>query len=483
MSMSISMSSMTTRLYICLALLGLVFGIAYFDAAALLLDRWNNRYDYSHGYLVVPMAFWLGWTSLVSSKDKLSIKPSIVGLLCLAVVVVLYTGLSVINLTIGMLVLMPIVLVGLSYALVGLSITRKLITAIGFLYFAIPIWDLTIPILQSMAVFVASHAVDALDIVTFFEGSLIRTSAGSFEVNDSCAGQRFFTSALMLSSFFALTTYRSWTIRTGIVAAAAILALIANWIRIISLILIGHYTDMQHYLIMGEHYSFGWLIFAVVFVPFFFIASSWLTAERLNREHSVFVLDALPRHLLPYSLLISLVLALPLITSMVSFKSYDNAYFHLPNIPDWQDGELRTIWEPDILPPTYQTTGSYQYEGNTVHVWYALYDPQIQDSKVISTRNKIWGNHIILAKREKDTALGHKVQELELSLNNKRQLLWYWFDIGGQSTTDPRLAKIFEIYYVFLGRRDGAMTAFLSDCEISCDDTRQLLSNFAKNWP
>src|SRR5690606_39451568 len=51
--------------------------------------------------------------------------------------------------------------------------------------------------------------------------------------------------------------------RVMLLIAAGGISIVSNWIRVYSLILIGHYTRMQHYLIVEEHYYYGWAIFTV----------------------------------------------------------------------------------------------------------------------------------------------------------------------------------------------------------------------------
>jgi hypothetical protein len=54
-----------------------------------------------------------------------------------------------------------------------------------------------------------------------------------------------------------------------------VFALATNWIRIAIIILAGHLTEMNHYLVSGEHYSFGWGMFAVMMTIYFLIVRRW----------------------------------------------------------------------------------------------------------------------------------------------------------------------------------------------------------------
>ena len=57
----------------------------------------------------------------------------------------------------------------------------------------------------------------------------------------------------------------------------AALALLANWLRVYTVIEAGYLTDMHHYLVSVSHYWFGWGVFALALVAFFWL-STWLPA-------------------------------------------------------------------------------------------------------------------------------------------------------------------------------------------------------------
>ena len=57
--------------------------------------------------------------------------------------------------------------------------------------------------------------------------------------------------------------------RLNVLAMAGGLAIAGNWLRVLTIILAGHYTDMQHYIVSQSHYYFGWGVFGVMMVIFF----------------------------------------------------------------------------------------------------------------------------------------------------------------------------------------------------------------------
>ena len=69
--------------------------------------------------------------------------------------------------------------------------------------------------------------------------------------------------------FFAATDLSGWSDRAKTIAVALALALITNWVRVYTLIIVGQYSDMQHYLITTDHYMYGWVLYGVAMIVFF----------------------------------------------------------------------------------------------------------------------------------------------------------------------------------------------------------------------
>ena len=66
--------------------------------------------------------------------------------------------------------------------------------------------------------------------------------------------------------------------------SARCFALVTNWLRISIIVVAGHLTNMQHYLVSGEHYSFGWGMFAVAMAVFFLIVRRWPAEPPADRS-------------------------------------------------------------------------------------------------------------------------------------------------------------------------------------------------------
>src|SRR5690606_1296824 len=114
---------------------------------------------------------------------------------------------------------------------------------------------LTVVPLQDITTAVVSRALDWTGITAHIDGYFVTIAAGVFEIAEGCSGMRYLTVSLALSTFYGLSWYARWRTRILLIAVAGAVAMVANWVRVYSLIVVGDMTDMQHYLIAESHYA------------------------------------------------------------------------------------------------------------------------------------------------------------------------------------------------------------------------------------
>src|SRR5690606_25050605 len=85
---------------------------------------------------------------------------------------------------------------------------------------------------------------------------------GTIEIESGCSGLHYFVVGLALAVLYGEANRLSWRGRLRVAALGAGLAMLANWARIYVIVVLGHGTKMQHYLVAVDHYWFGWGLFA-----------------------------------------------------------------------------------------------------------------------------------------------------------------------------------------------------------------------------
>src|SRR5690606_25473253 len=111
------------------------------------------------------------------------------------------------------------------------------------------------------------------------EGNVLRLPGGSFIIEESCSGLRFL---LVSSTLSIMNSYMGnhGARRGGLLFLfITFLAFFANWVRVLAIVLIGDYTNMESSLV-EDHANFGWLVFLfVTLLPYLLISRYVSPAE------------------------------------------------------------------------------------------------------------------------------------------------------------------------------------------------------------
>lgn len=166
------------------------------------------------------------------------------------------------------LALIPLILSALAL-LIGWEQGRKFILPVGLMIFTMPFWDYISWPLQLMTVAVNEFGLGFLDIDFTIDGVYVYlTGVGAFEVANGCSGLRYLLVGQSLALLYGELNLRLIRSRVILFCAAVGLSLVANWVRVLVIIYMGHETNMQSSLI-ENHDNFGWWVFAATLVPLF----------------------------------------------------------------------------------------------------------------------------------------------------------------------------------------------------------------------
>ena len=209
-----------------------------------LWDLWTTRQDYSHGCLVPLISLYLvrtKWRELL----RLPIRPALIsgaGMLLLSVAGVL------IGVAGGIITVSSVSVIGLLAALTLLLFGHRVLLAVAFplayLIFMTPFLDVIVePLhhpLQRMSATVVSALFEGAGVPTYLEGTSIQFPNGILEVAVQCSGAGFLISALAIGVPLAALALRSWWSRSALIVTALLMSIVANWMRIALVGLIGY---------------------------------------------------------------------------------------------------------------------------------------------------------------------------------------------------------------------------------------------------
>lgn len=137
-----------------------------------------------------------------------------------------------------------------------------------FFIFAIPIWDLLNPFLVNLTSAAVSSAVEPLRLVVYIEENIIEMPFGTLVIADSCSGLRYLIVGLAIAVYALKDSQLPFLTKVKMFALAAVLSVVANWLRVFALVLIAYYSDMKSSLV-ADHDGFGIIVFFIIFLPFF----------------------------------------------------------------------------------------------------------------------------------------------------------------------------------------------------------------------
>jgi exosortase len=233
-----------------------------------LVTDWKNDDNYSHGFLIVPIAAYLVW----ERRERLAatrVRPNLFGLLVvLASVAVLAAGVLGSELFLTRISIIGAV-AGIVLFMYGAGYLRVLAFPVVFLLLMIPppniIFNQVAFPLQILASRVGQSVLSLAGVPVLREGNVITLAHSTLEVAEACSGIRSLVSLLTLAVVYGyFLESRSW-VRVFLAVAAVPIAVVANGLRVSGTGLAAHYVGAEA--AEGFFHGFsGWLVFVVAFL-------------------------------------------------------------------------------------------------------------------------------------------------------------------------------------------------------------------------
>jgi exosortase len=197
--------------------------------------HWSAVDDYSHGFLVAPLAIYFAWERRLDLQ-RATIRPSWWGAIPLALgSLALMIGRLGVELT-AMRVSFVLTLIGLQILLLGREVFRILMFPMLFLFFMVPLPQSLVNVvafpLQLIAADFAVETLHLLHIPALREGNIIHLADTQLFVAEACAGLRSLMALGALAVVFAYFFRKNPIERVIIVASAIPIAIFVNAFRV-----------------------------------------------------------------------------------------------------------------------------------------------------------------------------------------------------------------------------------------------------------
>jgi exosortase A len=452
--------------------------VGMWPAVVALARNWRDIVDYQHGTLIAAVALiWL-WR-IRREVDACSVRPVRAALPLVAIALLLWTIAYRANSELMQQMLLPIVPILAVYAAAGPRVCRRVAAPVAYLYFAIPLWEQLLPLLQWLTTAVAESVLGLMGVPTQVEGHHVTIPSGRFAIIEGCSGKRYLIIALAFAALSAATEGLRWRRVILLMTFAAAVALIANWLRVVVVIYAGHVTQMQHYLVANEHKSFGYALF----VPML-LAILWI-ARRIRRGQAdaapAPAAHALERRSRPADWVV--VMALAALPILVWARVPDHgATVGLASMPiatgAWQ-GPLPpgTAWQPRFVDPSDERRAAYVVGGQRIELYLNVYALQTQGRELVFHSNSV-------APAERFTLIRHLPRSAAAPLaiivresDGTRWVIKHIYEVGGRLTASPGLAQLYYGLHGIVRPVPAGAVVMAARCGSDCSSAERAIDD------
>lgn len=467
-----------------------LIAVCFWSTLAGMVEIWERSGTFTHAFLVPPISLWLIWrlrgALAVFTPEPapwLALPLLLLGLLWLLGALVAVNVLTQFA-VVGMIVLcVPLLL--------GLPLARAMAFPLLFLFFCVPFGEFIMPRLMQWTADITVVFVRLSGVPVYQEGLQFIIPSGRWSVVEACSGIRYLIASICVGVLFAYLNYTSWRRRLLFVVAAALVPLLANWLRAYGIVMLGHLSGNT--LATGvDHLVYGWVFFGIVMTLLFMLGMRWQEPERLP--------SFTPTRPLRTS---GLTPAIALFVAAVLIPRAGLWLIERDNTrpaPELQTSALLDLgawtgaapgfstWRPAFSNPSATWQRSYASGADRAAIYVAYYRNQGEQRKLVSSENR-------LARSDDDfwAVVEHGSREVEgaavrtASLRGgrvsgggeQRLRTWQWYWVDGTVTASDIKAKLLTLRSRLAGRGDDGAIIVLYAPESQAGEGDAVLGRFA----
>lgn len=438
-----------------------------------IVHEWEINGPYSHGslgFLVFIAAIWQRKKEL----SRVIIRPSRLGciFLLLSLLTLFLANIASIQ-QLQQLSLFAVIVSSFMY-IMGIFYIKALSLPFLILLLNLPVWNLLEQPLRVISTEASYIGANLLGTNIDRQDFLFRTAGGNFEVEPACSGLGFFLVSALLA--ICLSCFERLNLKQTIkfLLVALTVAIVANWVRIITIVVVGNETQMQHF-IVSDHLTFGWVVFFVFLVPLIMYSKRFMSAYNAS------IIDESSNYKavkLKTSVLHSVIASVMIVSSTLSYQWFTSRYdanymFNLPELSNFElistNKTMSPNWQPNYLGVSSEQFHYYIDGDIGFQVYVANYVRQYQAHEMIYVENKLFDKRawqeVGSTKITLDIGKGlNESNLLELQSNGRRhRLISYWYAIAGGYTADKKIAKLREVTATLRGHPEASIIAISVD--------------------
>ena len=459
---------------------------AYWPTSRALWEYWTDWLFGGHGIFVAVLALWL----LYRAKHRIALAPRqsqpwvLLPLVLCSIATLIFWRAGIQSLQ---LLLWPVLILLAVLAAFGSAVTRVIAVPVCFLYFAMPAWNLLAQPLQSLTIWAVRLLAPAIGVPATISGNLIYLPGDArFSVELACSGIGFFVEGLAVAALLGELEQAPLRRRLRLLATMVGVALVTNWVRVLTIVQVGYATQMRHVLVTRYHVLFGYVLFVTVLLLFVWLA----TRHELPPAAAPMPPGSAP---VPapgsYTRAVLALAAAPLAVALIALSAAGHEVVHTLRLPSGQTNWGSPIatadgsWRPIFNGPHQERRGTYQDRaGRRVEALAIAYEAPAPGHELLAQGgNSLLGEGGLTSLRagliEVD---GRYREDLVIDDHGLRSVIWSFYDIGGHAFVAPRLAQLWYGVHALGAPPYAVLFAFRAACVPSCAEARRTLGDFAR---
>lgn len=359
-------------------------------------------------------------------------------------------------------------------ALLGWQVWRQLVFPLLLLVLMVPMGEeLFEPLLTQLTAWLTVSGLRLLGVPVDTDGAVFVVGGVAYSIIRECAGMRFVLANLLVSLVFANLAFHGWGRRLAYVLAAIPVAVVANNLRTISVVLI----TTAGIDLASDHRAYGWFVFGLAMLAQMAVGLRFrdappATTAAAGRGQPPAVAGAGATVVTAAAFLVGV--ALP-----PAYASYAQAGDEGPVnlvlcLPTGVEPLGRTEpdepgWWPHFPSADLQQRARvWNASGEPVDLFIAYYWRQGPGKELVAWDNRFHGEQgwRVLAQGTEQLPLDGDgravaVQRL-LGPDGQRRLVWYRYWVDGRFTADPVAAKLLQVKAALAGGDKRAAVLALS---------------------
>jgi len=253
--------------WLTLAMIALGFAAVYWQVFAKLVHDWYNDDNYSHGFLIIPLAAYLAWERRHKLAEIIPAPSSFGLVVVVGSIVVLLAGILGSELFLQRVSIIGSV-IGAVLFLLGWRHLRALSFPVAMLLLMIPIPaiifnQIAFP-LQLLASRFGETAMGIADVPVLREGNVLILANTTLEVAEACSGIRSLVSLVTLAIVLGYFADRRFWVRALVTLSSVPVAVVTNGFRVAGTGIAAHRFGPEA--AQGFFHEFsGWIVFVAAF--------------------------------------------------------------------------------------------------------------------------------------------------------------------------------------------------------------------------